>query len=432
MTNKPYEVIMLDNGITLVLQNIKYFNSISLVTAIGAGPKYETNQTSGLAHFLEHMLFEGTKKHPTSKKLAEYLENAGGKSGAWTEKEYVTYYIKITKGKLGKAFSYLEDVLFNSVLNDEAIEKEKGIVLEEYNRGIDNPEFDIWDNWLEWTWGKNQWLGRSTLGNEENIKNITKAKLTDYLKKLYIPSNMVISVVGNFSIKEAKELAIKYFGNKKGEELNLSSEIKYKPKNKFTKIIKFKTNQNQLMLGFITGASYDNQDRYVLRVIADILSTGVSSRIFNKLVYGMGIAYSAGATAWSLFDTGLFLIYGGFSPKNTEKAIKVILEEINKLKKNKITNKELKDAKIKDKAQLHFLLETPDALANMYATQLITERRITTPDEIINKINLVSPNDIQRVANKYFSRKNISLTIRGSMNENQSNIYDNLIKKLDE
>ena len=422
-----YKKFNFPNGLTLILQSMPSVNSVSIFVTVGAGPRYETKETAGLAHFLEHMLFEGTKKLPTSKDLAQYLESVGGKSSAWTDKEYVSYYAKVQKQYLNVAFSYLSDIFFNSLLDEGAIEKEKGIVMEELKRSKDNPEVNIWDLWFEWIWGKSQPLGRSTLGDEVTIQNVSKKKLQDYMTRFYKPSNMAIAVVGNFSIEEAKKQALKYFSKGGNKKIQQFEKQKFLPKQIHTQVIEANTHQNQLLLGFITDISCSHKDRFTLRLISSVLSGGVSSRLFNKLIYDLGIAYSAGAQSWIFSDTGLFYAYGGFSPENTKSAIKVILEELNKLKKEKIPDKELSEAKEKDKAGLYFSLETPDAIANLYSAQQITEKQIMTPKEIAARIDKVTAEDIKRVAIKYFTTKNLALTIKGPLGKSDGEQIESLI-----
>lgn len=423
-----HTVKIFSNGLNLILHPMVSVNSVVVYVAVGAGPRYETKETAGLAHFLEHMLFEGTRRLPTAKDVAQYIERVGGMGRAFTDKEHVSYYAKVPKQHLNVAFSYLSDILFNSLLEDNAIEKEKGIVMEELRRGKDNPEVDIWDLWLEWIWGKNQSLGRSTLGDETTIRNITKQKLQNYMDKFYHPSNMAIAVVGNFSLKKAEEYVLKYFGRNQTKNIIIFKKLQFIPKKIHTKIIKADIEQAQLVLGFVTNISSHHKDRFPMRVIADILSTGVSSRLFYRLIYELGIAYSAWAQMWTFADTGLFYASGGFSPQNIEKAIKVILEELDKLKKEKVSEKELKETKEKDKAGLYFSLETPDAIANLYSTQQITEKQIMTPEEISKRIDKVTAEDIQRVARKYFTAENLCLTIKGSLDENNVRNIEKLLK----
>ena len=151
MKHVPYKFTKLPNGLSLILQTMPTVNSVALYVAVGAGPRYETRETAGTAHFLEHMLFEGTKTLPSSKEVSEYIEKIGGRSSAWTDKEYVIYYVKIPKQHLERAFNYLEEIIFNSTLSIDAIKKEKRIIMEELKRKVDNPE-----NEISWSWPRSK------------------------------------------------------------------------------------------------------------------------------------------------------------------------------------------------------------------------------------------------------------------------------------
>lgn len=426
MNMHPSKSLTLSNGLKVILQPLNHVSSVSVYVAVGAGPRFETQETAGLAHFLEHMLFEGTKNLPTSKDVAEYIEKIGGKSGAFTDKEYVMYYTKVKPRHLQIAIHYLFEILFNSALDPEAIEKEKGIVLEEIKRTVDNPEVQIWELWMEWVWGKNQALGRSTLGSVETIKNVTKEKLLRYMQNLYHPSNMVIAIAGNFSLGNAEKLLRKNFGTKsKGSVPNFKT-VGVVPKNNIIKTINNDTQQNQLVLGFATGVSYHHKDCFPLVVAANILGGGVTSRIFHKLVYELGIAYTVATYVWTFRDTGLFLVSGGFS-KETEKAIKIILEELTKLRSERVSRKELNQIKEISKSNIYFYMETSDAIAHQYSAQYITEKRILTPDETARNIDGVTSEDIQRVAKKYLSKQNLRLMVRGPSVEKFTKSFEKLL-----
>ena len=239
---------------------------------------------------------------------------------------------------------------------------------------------------------------------------------------------MAIAVVGNFSVKEAERYTLKYFTKFESRNTQDFKKIRFISKKARVNIIKSDGKQAQLILGFVTGISYHHEDRFPMRVIVDILSTGVSSRLFHKLVYELGVAYSAWAQTWSFVDSGLFYVVGGFSPQNLEKAIEVIIEELDKLKRDKVPEIELKEAKEKDKAGIYFSLETPDAIANLYSSQQITEKQIMTPEEIVEAIDKVTAEDIRRVAKKYFIIENICLTLKGPLGEDKVKDIEKLLK----
>ncbi|MBI5123674.1 insulinase family protein [Candidatus Roizmanbacteria bacterium] len=237
MKKLSFSKFTLPNGLRVIAQSFPSVDSVTIYLAVGAGPRFETEETAGLAHFLEHMLFEGTDSFPTSKKLATYIEGVGGRSGAFTEKELMLFYAKIPKEYVDIGIHYLSEILFGSKLEDDAIKKEKNIVIEELKRKLDDPEVEIWDQWFEWLWGKNQSLGKSTLGDMESIKNITREKLKAYLATYYVPSNMVLAIVGNVSVEEVKKAVNKYFKNIKSKEVSKPLKLKFLPKSFPLKII---------------------------------------------------------------------------------------------------------------------------------------------------------------------------------------------------
>jgi len=417
-----HSLIRLDNGLTLFLQRDPRVRSACISIGVRAGSCYETKETSGLAHFLEHMLFEGTKQYPTAKKLAEQIERVGGYSGAYTNREHVIYSVKVFEKHLEIAFKYLSQIIFNSILESNSIEKEKGIVLEEIKRASDNSEQLIWEEWMKWVWGVDQALGRSILGDEKTVQKITESKLRAYLQDLYVPQNMILTVVGNFSLLDAEKCVRKYFNvNMKGKiSILQKSEL---PKHKIqTKVIQSDTQQVQLLCGFVTGVSYLHKDRFVMRLLTEILSGGVSARIFQKLIYELGIAYSVGSYNMELKDTGIFFIFGGFAKENIEKAIKTIFDELRELQTKGVTLNELTSAKQRSIAKLYFSAEKPDYLADLYVTQFATEGRIMPIEELSEQINMVSVVDIRRVVKKYFNNSDLYIMLRGKVGQDQSGI----------
>ncbi|MBI4226516.1 insulinase family protein [Candidatus Roizmanbacteria bacterium] len=430
MNKKPYTKINLPNGLTLVAKFIPWVQSVSVYIVVHAGPRYETKQASGLAHFLEHMLFEGTKKLTSSKEVAEYIEKIGGIRSAFTEKDYVLYSAKVPKKYAREAFDYLAEILFNSTLQKEAVEKEKRIVLQELKLSKDNPEVDIWESWMECVFGKDHPLGRSTLGDTSTIKTITREKLKTYRDNLYVPSNMVIAVIGNLQITQIKNYAMKYFGKIHSKITRpYFNKSFFRPKKTCIKLIKSDRLQNQLILGFVTGISYKHKDRFPMKLLSDVICSGINSRLFHKLVYELAIAYAVGAGNLFFSDTGLFYISGGFSSEHIDEALRAILAELSNLIEERISLKELEEVKQKNKAALVFSQETPDAIAYSYVVQEATEKKIMTIDEVFSEINKVSVNDIQNVARRYLTNKNACLMIKGPLDNVSWNSTQRLLNK---
>lgn len=427
--DKSISNFKLTNGMKVVFQSVSESKSVAIYLTVKAGPRYEEEKNSGLAHFLEHMLFEGTNRFVDARELANYIEGVGGRSGAWTDKEYVMYYVKVLSEHVEKAIDYLSDILFNSRLDDENIEKEKRIVIEEMKRKIDNPESESLDLWMEYVWGKNQSLGRSTVGEITTINNLNKEKITTYLKKFYFPSNMAIVVVGNFFEHEVKKYLKRYLDIEVKIDLPKLIPIKYVHKKKPIKFIQSNTEQVQIVFGFVTNVDYFNEDKYALMLIAEILGGSTTSRLFYQLVYKLGIAYTSVTYPWSFKDTGLFITYTAVSSTNTYKAVNQIFKEINKIKEELISDTELKSNKEKIRARFYYDMETTDAIAYFYSTQLATEGKITTQEEIINKINSVSAKDLKSVAKRYFNSENLSIILRGKVElETRKKIEEELMQ----
>ncbi len=413
--NTSIKEMTLPNGLKCILNIKPEAQSVSLHLVVKAGPRYESKGTSGIAHFLEHMLFEGTVALPSAKKLAEYIENVGGTSGAFTDKDYVEYYVKVLPGEVERAIRFLHDTLFQSTLLDENIQKEKGIVLEEMRRAEDNPEVEVWDIFYEWIFGKKQTLGRSTLGEKETISNFTRSKLISYLKKLYHTSNMVLAIVGNFSMQEVEKDVNKYFSNERRKHIPQSSNVALIKKKDNVHVIQSKTQQIQLIIGFTHTVTYWHKDRFPLLLLSSILGGTASSRIFQRLIYELGIAYSINCYNTISQDVGTFSIYGGVGEENIEIALKAIFEELSTIKNVKISEEELDFVKKKTKSNILFSTETTDALAGFYSRQLATENRILSLEAMSAEIDAVTVDDIQRVALKYLELSQLRLLLYGSI-----------------
>lgn len=428
MRDKPNS-IKLSNGLTVILYPMQDAHSVSFYVGVHAGARYETNEQAGLAHFLEHMLFEGTSKYKDSKELAEYLENIGGTSSAFTEKEYVTYNVKVLPKYFETGLKYLMDILFNSTLPAEAIEKEKGIVLEEINRKIDDPEIEIFEEWLLLVFGKDSRIGQSTLGTKSNIKDISKSELQDYLQRFYHPSNLAICVAGNFSEEQRDFLldelsTLKDFGIQ--NSFDLIADI---PLKEHLHITRIQAQQVQYNFGFVTNINYTHPDHYAFQLLGDILGGGTSARIFHKLVYDLGIAYTSYTYTWLFKDIGLLLSSGGLSEENIESAFTNINLVLSDIKRQGINPLELERSKQRMKANLYFSLETSDNVAYRYLLQQITEGKTTSLSEMEANIDNVTPEQVQKIAQEQLTFNNLFVLLRGPLSEKKRNIFEKQLKE---
>lgn len=397
-------------------------HSVTVEIGIKAGSRYEPNDSFGLAHFSEHMLFEGSMRFPTSSSLSNFIEKNGGKGWAVTDKECVTYAARVQPKNLSSAFVYLHELLFKPLLLKGYIKKEKKIIIEEQRSRTDNITEYIWDLWFKHAWGTYHPLGRLNTGDEKSVNMISHKKLLWYIKNYYLPQNMVLIVCGNFSYDKAEYYIRKFFDFKADNfsDFNQTTGIEINPNevgNKI-KIIRTDSQQVQFILGFITGVSLKHNDRYALRLAGDILGDGSSSRLFRRLLYDKALAYYINVDSWPFSDTGVFCINGAFSPRNTARVIRLILEEIHRLKLNLVPLLELSMAREKDKSTVMFSCEATDVMADYLTKQILLEKRLLTLKQLVQEFNKVGPQDVQRVIKKYLTVGAFRTILVGPLDEN--------------
>jgi predicted Zn-dependent peptidase len=413
-----HQLTTLKNGLRLITVPMKSVESMTVLIGVGAGSRYETEKTNGLSHFLEHMLFKGTKKRPTTLDISSALDSIGAEFNGGTEKEWTIYYVKANAAHQNLAFDILADMVLNSKLEEEEIEREKGVIIEELNMYEDTPNRKISDVFESLLYSPTS-LGWEIIGGKENIKNFQKDDFLHYQKKLYSPDNMVVVKAGKVEEKEALALTEKYFGGLKPVSGN-----KFKPniypeeKNPRVKLRKKRTNQSHFCLGF---RSYPNfhPDRYALSILAIILGGNMSSRMFTQVRERRGLAYHVRTSGGFYLDTGYLVTQASVDVNKIDEAVKVILNEYWRVVKQRVALKELDKAKEFLKGRLVLNLEYSDAVAERYALQAILEKKIKDPQETMEKINKVTSEDIQRVAKDIFAPEKLNLAIIGPYNNEE-------------
>lgn len=411
---KEPNIITLNNGLKVVFLERREALSVSFCAVVRAGSKYENRNEIGAAHFFEHMLFEGTQKYPDSKTLAWFLEKIGGKSSAWTDKDYVEYSVRVPKGYFERGLEYLSQILFHPMLVNEAVEKEKNIIFEEFYRKTDNSEVEAWEIFMEKTFGKENYLGRSVLGTIEDVKSLNLEKLSDFFNRYYIPSNITLIVIGNFEERAVLQKIKKYFEDvTEGESVTPSTGIANLSKTKIF-ISKSKDIQSQIALAFITGIKISDEDLWVFKIIRNIFGMGVGSKIIQELVYARGIAYSTGVWNWNYEETGLFCVSAGVSAQNVQQAVNAILNEFRKIKRVLVSKEELTQAINGELAEEYYLHENIENLALNYGLQFVLQNKICSIKDTERKLRAVTSEKIIEAANKYFTNDRLKCVVKGN------------------
>lgn len=402
----------LSNGLRLVLAPLKETKAVTVLVLVNVGSRHESKNINGVSHFVEHLLFKGTKKRPTSIDLTKELDGVGAEYNAFTAKDHTGYYIKVTAEKIELAFDILSDMIFNSTFAAAEIQKERGVILEEINMYNDNPLMNL-GSLFETTIFGNQPVGWSIAGPKSVIKKVTRRELVNYKNKFYQPNNMVVSVSGNFNTTKVNNLAKKYFGQKNQNKLSKSA-VKASLKQSRPKVnVSFKDSQQvQMGLGF---PAYSLTDKmlYAEYILAIILGGNMSSRLFGTVRERFGLAYFIRTDLSAYNDVGAFMVQAGLDKRRIDQAITLILSELKKAKDEGITDAELEDAKQYLKGKFVLELEDSEHVADWFGKQQLLLNKISTPEERIKKIMAVTKEDVEKAAKHIFDDKKINLALIG-------------------
>lgn len=419
-----FKKIVLKNGLRVITLPMKNTQALTLLILVGTGSKYETKETNGISHFLEHMCFKGTKKRPSLSAVAETLDRVGGIYNAFTGQDYTGYFAKVESSQFELAMDWVSDVYLNAILPEEEVEKEKRVVIEEINMIKDDPMSYVGVLWPKLLYG-NQPAGWDIAGAKENIMRLNLEKLLNYRTKQYVPSNTVFCAAGNVSTKKVQNIIRQYFaGAGKGKSMKKEKVID-KQKKPQCLLETRETDQTHLWLG-VRGYNSFHPFRYTQGLLGVILGGMMSSRLFLEIRDRLGIAYYVRTEAEENPDTGFLVTQVGVDTQKVEKAISVILKEYRAISEKKVSKEELKKAKDNIKGRIALLLESSDAQASFYGLQELLEKRVSTLREIYRKIDKIKAEDILKVARNIFQPRKLNLALIGPFKD--KNKFEKLLK----
>ena len=412
----PYKKTILSNGLTVITSPYKESPAVAVLVVVEAGSDYETSPQNGISHFLEHMVFKGTKKRPSALIITEELERTGAHYNAFTGNEYTGYYTKVASRFFDTALDVISDIFMNPLLDEKEIEKEKGVVVEEIRMYNDIPQRKVRSIFAELAYG-DQPAGRSIAGTEEKVRAFKREDIERYRNERYVPSATTVVIAGAFNEEEALKKVESAFAvavHEKSQGLNKS--VSPKPPvitNQTSPKVKYITkqcDQTHIVLGV---RSYDvnHKDAVVAQVIAGILGGGMSSRLFQKLREDMGLCYYIHADADQSTDHGMFTIVAGVDATKLDQALEAILKELGQLRTNPVSESELSKVKQHAIGSMMLSLETSDAIAEFYGFQQILKHAIKSPTQIAEDINAVTPEDIMRVSKDIFVDSGLNLAV---------------------
>ena len=423
--NKPYQKFIFKNGLRLVTVPMKNTKAVTVLVLVGTGSKYETKEINGISHFLEHMFFKGTKKRSNTLAIAEALDGVGGEYNAFTDKEVTGYWAKVDSKHLDLALDWVSDIFLNSKLEEQEIERERGVIIEEINMYLDDPRRYIWDLWEKLLYG-NQPAGWLISGEKKTIRKLKRQHFINYLKTHYSSRNTIIVIAGG--INRIQNLKLKIQNS--FQWINLvepgSKKRVIEKQNEPGLLIHYKkTDQTHLRLGS-RGYNIFNQDRYVLSILGVILGGSMSSRLWIEIRERHGLAYYVRTGIESHTDSGWLCSGAGVNNDKVDKVIEIILRNYRLTKEQKIGKEELRKAKDFIKGRTILAMEESDEQAAFYASQELLENKILTLEEKFAKIEAVTANDIQRVARDIFKPEKLNLALIGPFKDKQK--FQRLLK----
>jgi len=409
-----FEKTTLTNGIRVVSASMPQVGSVSCFVMLAAGSRYETAESKGIAHFSEHMFFKGTKRRPTARTIATEIDAIGGEFNAFTGKEITGYYVKCGAETRDIAFDVLGDMLLHSRFDPAEIEKEKGVILEEMNVYLDNPQRyigSVYDRLLY----ADQPLGWDILGTKETIEAATRETFTSYLDSWYKPERIVVGVggrIGDGLMEHLEEL----LGGIATQETGAAPPVELPPDSSPVLLHTKQSEQAHLILG-VRGYPIGHPDRYALQLLTVVLGGGLSSRLFTEVREKRGLAYYVHAGTGAYTDTGTLYTGAGVDVERVDEAITTILGELRGIAAEPVPADELEKARGYSKGRFVLRLESPQGTIQYGLRREVLEGEIEEPEELLRQIDAVTAEDVQRVARDLLDGKRLYLAVVGPFDD---------------
>ncbi len=409
-----YNKTVLDNGVQIVSEEVPGVHSVAFGIWIGTGSHYEDSTEAGISHLIEHLLFKGTKKR-TAKEIAETIESVGGHLNAFTSKEYTCYYARVLDEHLPLAIDVLADMYFSPLFTPEDIEREKKVVQEEIRMYEDSPDEIIHDIFSQTIWDGHP-LGRPVIGTRDSVAALSREKIISFYEQHYCPSKLVLALAGNIKHDKALSLLKPLFAGEPPKNIECHTTPP-QAKAAFKHFYK-PLEQVQLCLG-APGVSQQDEQIYTLQVLNNILGGGSSSRLFQKIREERGLVYSIYSYYAAFRDTGLFVIYAGTSPGNFNEVLEVTWEEMKSIAEDGVTSGELNRSKEQIKGGLFMASESVSHRMYRLGKSHLIYNRLITPEEVLQKIYLVSREDVQKLALELLEPARLTVTVLGNLDANR-------------
>lgn len=421
---KP-QIHTLPNGLRVLILDTKSFPTLTMLLLVGAGSRYENAQNNGIAHFLEHMFYKGSKNYPDMEIISQEIEGMGGHWNAFTSKDYTGYFIKAATYHFPKMADILSDILLQPLLQTEEIEKEKGVIVEEINMYEDTPQrriADIFENVMY----EGSPLGYDIAGTKKTVTSFDRNTFVSYMESLYQPQNAVLVVAGGLGgagdVLKTVEAKFSHWNRGQAAGYSLFETKQTEPR---LKIAKKQTEQAHFCVGFPTFGIKDDR-RPVLKVLSTLMGGGASSRLFQEVREKRGLCYYISTGVEQYHDTGNIVTQSGVTKEvdKVKEALKATMKEHTKLIKGQVKDTDVARSKEMIKGRLLLSLEDSFNVAHFFGLKELHENVMETPEEIMKKIDKVTREDIVALAGEIFTHENLNFSIIGPFEKESLTVAD--------
>lgn len=419
-----YEVHTFPTGLRLVTVPMPAAKTATVYVKVAAGSTFETKETNGVAHFLEHMMFKGTKKRPKPLDISRELDRLGASYNAFTSKEWTGYFAKVASGKLDVAMDVVCDIFLNALLPEGEMETERGPIIEELRMQEDDPQSNIGYLAERQLYG-DQPAGWDIGGTIGTVSEMKRDDLVEYFARHYIAENTVVAVAGDIDPGYVRERIGEHLGHIREGERAHRERTREEQSEPRLLVHPKDVEQAYTQLSLRAFDRFDDR-RYALGLLSAILGGGLSSRLFEEVRQKRGLAYYVYASGTLYTDCGYFEVGVGANRDKADDAVQVILTELAKVRDEGITDKELAEVKDRAEGAMALSLEKSEGVANTYGESLLFHDEVITPEEQLVKVQAVTKDEIQRVAADLFRPERLNLTVIGPYRDGHP--FDGILK----
>ncbi len=410
-TTRPIEKEVFPNGLVLITEPMAEVRSVSVGVWIRSGSRREPAELNGISHFIEHMVFKGTETR-SAEDIAREVDRVGGMLDAFTAKEMVCFNTRVLDEHLPRAFDILSDLVLHPRFAEEEIEREKSIILEEIKMTQDNPEDLVHELFSQNFW-KNHALGKPILGTKGTVAAFRRETLWDWFRSGYAPNNLVITAAGNVTHRQLRDLVAERFA-KLAPASDGHSDPAPRPTPRITLRRKRELEQVHLCLGVQAFPMADRR-RFAASLLNNVLGGGMSSRLFQNIREKQALAYAVFSELNPYRDTGLLSVYAATSLEKAPKVVESVLAEFRHLREQRVTDEELRRSKDHLKGAMLLSMESSGARMSHLARQYLYFDRFFSPDELIERLESVTREEVQEVAQEFFRPGEIAATVVGKI-----------------